>query len=47
MAQVTPDDDGAQQRPLLSDYDDTTYSAVTAEEGGTFTRNLGALEAFA
>lgn len=46
MAQVTPDDDGAQQRPLLSNYDDTTYGAVAVEESGTFTRNLGALEAF-
>ncbi|KFZ12402.1 hypothetical protein V502_07095 [Pseudogymnoascus sp. VKM F-4520 (FW-2644)] len=46
MAQIPPLDDGA-QRPLLSEHDETTYSAITAENGGTFTRNLGALEAFA
>lgn len=47
MAQVPPLDDGA-QRPLLSEYDETTYgAAVTDEQSGTFTRNLGALEAFA
>ena len=46
MAQIRPLDDEA-QRPLLSEHDETTYSAITAENGGTFTRNLGALEAFA
>ncbi|OBT59693.1 hypothetical protein VE04_00090 [Pseudogymnoascus sp. 24MN13] len=45
MAQI-PIDDGA-QRPLLSEYDETTYSAVAVEHSGTFRRNLGALEAFA
>lgn len=46
MAQHPPVDDGA-QRPLLGDHDDTADSPVPAERSGTFTRNLGALEAFA
>lgn len=46
MAQITPHDD-AEQRPLLGEHDETAYSAVTAEQGGTFKRNLGAVEAFA
>ncbi|KFY96843.1 hypothetical protein V498_02436 [Pseudogymnoascus sp. VKM F-4517 (FW-2822)] len=45
MAQIPPIDDGA-QRPLLSEYDEAAYDAVTTERS-TFTRNLGALEAFA
>lgn len=46
MAHIPPLDDGA-QRPLLSDYEETAYSAVASEHSGTFKRNLGALEAFA
>ncbi|OBT81766.1 hypothetical protein VE02_09399 [Pseudogymnoascus sp. 03VT05] len=46
MDQTPPIDDGA-QRPLLSEYDETTYNAVAVEHSGTFRRNLGALEAFA
>ncbi len=46
MAQISPIDDEA-QRPLLSEYDETTYSAIAVEQSGTFRRNLGALEAFA
>lgn len=46
MDQTAPIDDGA-QRPLLSEYDETTYRAIAVEQSGTFRRNLGALEAFA
>ncbi len=46
MDQTPPIDDGA-QRPLLSEYNETTYSSVAAEQSGTFRRNIGALEAFA
>ncbi|OBT76293.1 hypothetical protein VF21_03381 [Pseudogymnoascus sp. 05NY08] len=46
MDQTPPIDDGA-QRLLLSEYNETTYSSVAAEQSGTFRRNLGALEAFA
>jgi L-type amino acid transporter 9 len=48
------DDNGGLQRPLLSDDRESDYGAadgtaapVDARQGGTFTRNLGAVDAFA
>lgn len=46
MDHIPPIDDGA-QRPLLGEYNETDYGSETGKPRGTFTRNLGALEAFA